>query len=159
MKYLLLSFAFIPFIVFIKKKRYLTQLNFEMFLLVYSFVVNFYTRLKQNNLSYTRIKSFLSFFSLFVCLLSSVPDLPLPGPWARMKFRAPSTGLQRFQCGGLGKLEQLQANEQTEGVARGQLPLTLENFVFCKLNMRSFRPLLVAEKYIISGGLKGQPSF
>ena len=27
-------------------------------------------------------------------ILSTVPDLPLPGPWARLKFRAPSVKMR-----------------------------------------------------------------
>ena len=30
----------------------------------------------------------------------SVPDLSLPGPWARMKLRDPSIGLGRFSTSG-----------------------------------------------------------
>ena len=38
--------------------------------------------------------------------ISAVPDLPLPGPWARMKFRAHSLR-KIFNMGGGGLFEQL----------------------------------------------------
>ena len=47
------------------------------------------------------------------------------------------------------------------GLQGGSVPLPIGKFCICKLNMHIFRPFfgLNLQKYIISGGHKGQPLF